>query len=166
MCLIFILHEWYCSICIISQSKSEIYFCQLWHMNNMKSSFSKRVKRQSKNWCNNANAKFRDHVLEICLYIHISEKLFTKSQSFELRINIANSFSGMALNAFWKRTLHMQTFIGTWNLIFSSVIIWKVFTCGLYVTQRSTTYEHWTSDANASTDSDCMNQPLFNLFLF
>ena len=51
-----------------------------------------------------------DHVLEksssyICIYK--CEKLFTKNIVFELGIGIANSFSGIALNAFWKRALHI-----------------------------------------------------------
>ena len=61
----------------------------------LKSSFTKRVKRQSKNPC--SNAKFRDHVLE---------KLY-QNTIFELWISIARSFSGMALNAFWKRTVQL-----------------------------------------------------------
>ena len=40
-------------------------------------------------------------------HIHICEKLFYQNIIFELGIGIANSFSGMALNAFWKRAVNI-----------------------------------------------------------
>ena len=40
------------------------------------------------------------------MHLYICEKLFTKNALFELGIGVANSF-GMALNAFWKRALHI-----------------------------------------------------------
>ena len=82
----------------------------------MKSSFPKRVKRQSKNRCCDANTEFGDHVLEKELFInvyiythiglHIYEKLFTKCTIFALGIGIASSF-----NTFWKRVLQMHMLI-------------------------------------------------------
>ena len=40
--------------------------------------------------------------------IHKCERLLTKSQSLNLAlIGVTSSFSGMALNAFWKRALHV-----------------------------------------------------------
>ena len=36
---------------------------------------------------------------------YVCGKLFTKDAIFELGIGIASLFSGMALNAFWKRAL-------------------------------------------------------------
>ena len=38
-------------------------------------------------------------------HIYICEKLFSKTTIIELGIGIASSFSGMPLNAFWKRAL-------------------------------------------------------------
>ena len=78
----------------------------------MKSSFPKHVKRQSKNRCCNANAKFGDHVLKpfinmyACTHIYMSKALY-RNTIFEPGIGISSSFSGMSLNAFWKRALHM-----------------------------------------------------------
>ena len=45
--------------------------------------------------------------LDIYAYTHICEKLSTKVQS----LNLASSFSGMALNAFLKRTLYIYIYI-------------------------------------------------------
>ena len=85
----------------------------------MKSSFKKRVKRPSKNQRCNANAKFGDKkkkknssqiyiyiyiYLYIFTYIYVCEKLFTKNTIFELGIDIASSFSGMALKRFLEKS--------------------------------------------------------------
>ena len=73
----------------------------------MKNSFPKRVKLQSKNRLCDANAKFGDHGLYIYMYACICEEILYKNTIFELSIEIASTFSGMALNAFWKRALHV-----------------------------------------------------------
>ena len=83
---------------------------------HMKSSFPKRVKRQSmkKRGCN-ANASteimFWKRVLHKYVPIYTWGKLFTKSTILELSIGIVSSFSGIALSEFWKRTLHIYTYI-------------------------------------------------------
>ena len=44
----------------------------------------------------------------MCICVHIYEELFSKSMISELGIGIATSNFGMALNAFWKRTHHLE----------------------------------------------------------
>ena len=46
----------------------------------------------------------------IYIYIYIRENGLTKT-IFEIGIEIASVFSGMALNAFWKRALHIYIYI-------------------------------------------------------
>ena len=41
------------------------------------------------------------------MHIYLCEKLLTKTTIFELGIGMASSFSGMALNTFWKRAVHI-----------------------------------------------------------
>ena len=56
----------------------------------------------------------------ICICIYIYKYVynfnkffnFNKYTIFELGIGMPSSFSGMALNAFWKRALYVQ--VGTW----------------------------------------------------
>ena len=78
----------------------------------MKSSFPRRVKHQSKNRRCDLNRRpciGKELFINMYIYshIHMCEKVFTKSTIFELDIGIASSFSGMAVNAFWKRTLQI-----------------------------------------------------------
>ena len=40
-------------------------------------------------------------------YTYVKNSLLKVNRIFELGIGIATSFSGMALNAFWKRALHI-----------------------------------------------------------
>ena len=67
----------------------------------LKSSFSKRDRRQSKNPVCNARAKFGDHVflnMHIYTHVYIYENLFFKNTIYELGISITSSFGeGMAL---------------------------------------------------------------------
>ena len=74
----------------------------------MKSSFPKRVKRQSKKYSCNGNAKLGDHDLEkssslICAHVHIysyvkSSFLKDNNQTWHWH---CKPFFGIALNAFW-----------------------------------------------------------------
>ena len=77
----------------------------------MKSSFQKRIKRQSKSLCHNANAKFRGHVLEkssslICtytrIYISVLESSLPKTQSLNLALALQADFLEWRLEHFGK----------------------------------------------------------------
>ena len=71
----------------------------------MKSSFPKRVKRHSK------NNEFWKRALLICvstsICLHIYEELFPKTRFLNLALTFESHFFKMALNAFWKRDLHI-----------------------------------------------------------
>ena len=80
------------------------WFCikvKMWKFRylHMKSSFLKRVKRQSKDWVYNPNAQFGDDVLEkssseICAYTHTWKALFPKkcqTSNLEVRVSIPHA---------------------------------------------------------------------------
>ena len=82
------------------------------HTIYMKSSFPKRVKRQSKNLCCNTNVNFGDHIFEksyslICTYIYACEKLFTKIQYLNLASSLQAHFLKWRLTHFGRRALHI-----------------------------------------------------------
>ena len=73
----------------------------------MKNSFPKRVKRQPKNRCCNANVKFGDHVLEksssyIYIYIYAYKKPFNEAQSLKLALALQDTFLEWRLTRFEK----------------------------------------------------------------
>ena len=77
---------------------------------SMKSSFWKRVKRQSKNRCCNANATFGHNVMEkssseiwnIYAYIYPCEKRFTKAHSLKLKLALQAHLLEWCLPRFGK----------------------------------------------------------------
>ena len=80
----------------------------------MKSSFPKRVKRHSKIWACNVNTKCNYYVLEKsfsdmnkCLFMYIFIRDLFQNMIPKIVIVIATSILGLALNAFWKRALHI-----------------------------------------------------------
>ena len=85
----------------------------------MKSSFPKRVKRHSRKWACNVNAKLIDYACEksfshrchMHIYVHIYQALFQNMVS-NLGVGIANSIFGLALIAFWIGAYRVLHFLG------------------------------------------------------
>ena len=57
-----------------------------------------------------------------CIYVHIYEELFFQNMISEHGSAIATSRFGLALNVFWKRTLHMFLLLKFYILATSKVI--------------------------------------------
>ena len=106
----------------LQDSESKFWVLRL----HLKSSFffSKRVKCHSRKWAYNANVEFEDCVLVksfshmyICVYFYMFLKCSFPNMISELGIGIATLISGLVLNVFWNRTLHLQTksFVSSWK---------------------------------------------------
>ena len=85
----------------------------------MKSSFPKCVKRHSRRWACNTNAKFKDCLLvksfshmyiSVCICVYIYVGLFCKTWSPILALTL---IFGLGLNALWKRALHINIYSKT-----------------------------------------------------
>ena len=62
----------------------------------------------------------------INVHVYIYEELFKKT-IYELGIGIANRFFGMALIAFWKRSLHVFIQLFTMNICICELhILWTI----------------------------------------